>query len=112
LSIHVAKSLNKIRHKLAEKFPEDNSINSDRNRINWQNRNPEEMVKEQIPKFIMRFLNGKENPTKAPVANIGIISCVPVQSVLAKHKSLPAPQRDLFIDQSMLNRNRKNHKLN
>lgn len=96
----ISAELNKIRieiKKISDPFKtaseKKNSI-----RLDWEDRNPQEMIIDEIPNFILKFLSGKSNPKKSPVSSISIISSVPIKSIINEYSALPSHEDEFYIN--------------
>ena len=71
---------------------------SHRERFDWQDADPEQLVTSELPTIALRLLRSKVKATEAPVAGVSVISSVPVRAVLQEYKALPMPNKDDFFD--------------
>lgn len=111
LAKDVANSLSEFRSEMAKTLNGPMVIQSEdeRKTLNWEDRDPSEMIMNKIPKFILRFLQDKTKSNDSPVSSMSIISSVPVQTVLSVYNALPSHQEEIFINPSFRSKKSKNN---
>jgi hypothetical protein len=68
----------------------------DAKRIRWENPDPLLLVTPDLPSVALRLLKGKMSAVKSPIAGVGIISSVPLETTLKAYKALPSSDRESF----------------
>ena len=67
-------------------------------RIQWENPNPSLLVTPDLPRIVLRLLQGKIPATQAPIAGVSIVSPIPIRPILKQRGALPEPvDADLLL---------------